>query len=133
MSEKLTVKAGDVVLIRGCNWSAGWEFDAPWIIYEPVQRYGFTGSLGAEAMQEPFEDLVVDLCVEPEGVERKFSASSQKEFAIRGWNSRRFPYRRSAFHAEQKVRFYVDEKTGELEAETGPIREIPARESEAAK
>jgi hypothetical protein len=34
---------------RGCIWDAGWEFDAPCVIYSPVQIYSHGGNSGSDA------------------------------------------------------------------------------------
>lgn len=77
----LTVAPGDRLTFRGCGWDDGWEFDAPVVLYEPVQRYGIRGSIGN--IEGMVEDVCIDLCVEGQ-VPIGFSKCDLKEFEWRG-------------------------------------------------
>jgi hypothetical protein len=104
------VKAGDVVTFRGCRWDAGWEFDCPVVIYEPVERYSPNGD-SIESMAESIcDDLVCYASGElPAEVADRFSDSDMKEFAWRGWDRDGFRNRKQARHESFTVRFGVDE------------------------
>ncbi len=106
--KKFIVKPGDIITFRGCCWSDGWEFDAPLIIYEPVGRYHFTGSICPSAIADKIEDLCIDLC-EDASISMDFDASDLKEFKWRGWAVKGFAARKAVCRAEVTMKFYQED------------------------
>lgn len=112
----MKAKPGDVLIFKGVTWcEPHWEFDAPVIIYEPVQRYGFTGSVWEGAIEADIEDICLDLCINGE-VRDSFSPDTLKEFAWRQWKIEDFPTMKDAIHLQITVRFF-ENMEGELEFE----------------
>lgn len=102
----VNVKAGDILVFRGCSWcEPQWEFDAPVILYEPVHRYGFSGGVGGGAIVSLLEHVCEDLCL-GEDVNPDWHKGDIKEFEWRGWSSSGFARRKNAIHEEIKVRFF---------------------------
>lgn len=95
---------------RGCCWDAGWEFDAPCVIYSPVQIYGIGGNAGE--LRGMVESYCIDMCIAldmgkpfPAG---KLSDSDLKEFAWRGWSMRNMQRRKLAHHLLFTVRWFKE-------------------------
>lgn len=99
------VAPGDSLVFRGCCFPAVWEFDAPLIIYSPIQRYCVTGSVAHQSIEQEIENIAIDLCINSDGVLRHFNADDLKEFQWRGWNPNGFKNRKRATHASFKVTF----------------------------
>lgn len=95
---------------RGCMWDAGWEFDAPCILYFPFKRYGVGGN--AHHLHDMVDDICIDLSLGKEA-NRDFTESCRKEFEWRGWSESGFRTRKNAWHLRFMVRWYRDED-GEL-------------------
>lgn len=104
----MKVKAGDIVTFRGCVWSAGWEFDAPLVIYEPVKRFSDDGSISPLSVLAAVENICIDLACDGE-VRDGWSPGDLKEFSWRGWKPAGFKHRKSACHAEITVKFHDDD------------------------
>lgn len=104
----MKVKAGDILTFRGCVWNAGWEFDAPLVIYEPVRRLCDSTSISQVSVADKIEDICIDLCTLLKGVKEDWSASDLKEFKWRGWSAAGFKRRKNACHAEVTVKFRSD-------------------------
>ena len=66
------------------TWDAGWEFDRPTILLEPVQRY----SPHDQSPESLIEDVSIDLCVYGQ-VESKHPFGDE-EFHWRHWSWKRF-------------------------------------------
>ena len=98
---------GSVVEFKGCVWDDGWEFDAPLILYSPVERYDHVGSICPESLESIVEDVCIDLCIKG-FVKEKFIASDLDEFRWRSWSPKGFSRRRRAVHGTIKVKFTLD-------------------------
>lgn len=99
---------GKVIQFKGCCWDAHWQFDAPLIIYSPIKRYSFSGSICKEAIYDAVEDIGIDLCGY-ENVANGFSDWDLKEFKWRGWSLRGFSRRKNAIHATYLMKLQYDE------------------------
>lgn len=117
-ADTLQVKPGDVVTVRGCCWSDDWEFDAPLVIYAPIKRYEFCGSISPGSIERAAENLGIDLCLG--GVRKSFHDYDLLEFAARGWSPRGFRRRKRAVHAAFGLSFYED-TDGTLSFEMEPV------------
>lgn len=98
----------EILTFKGVAFNDGWEFDAPVIVYNPVQRYDCTGGVSLYAIEAVVEDICIDLCVFPH-IKERFSESTLEEFDWRRWSVKGFPRRKKALHGEVKVRFEWDE------------------------
>ena len=105
-------------LFRGCMFDADWEFDAPCIVYSPIQRNGIGGN--SYHIDEMVDDYCIDLSLW-KSPRKRFSENDLKEFKWRGWSPRGFAKRREAWHVEITVRWYTEE--GELYHELVKRRE----------
>lgn len=94
----------------GCIWDAHWEYDAPCVIYSPVQRYGFGGNSGH--LQDMVESYCIDLAIAiDEGQPlppTKLGKGDKEEFAWRGWSMRNMRRRKNAHHVRIKVRWFKE-------------------------
>jgi len=95
---------------RGCQWNAGWEFDAPCVIYYPhrFRRYGYGGNTGA------IDELVEDICMDLATGQKHCDGGLAQECGWRGWGPR-FDRRRDAWHVVYRVRWWVE--SGEVQWE----------------
>ena len=84
-------------LFRGIFWDAGWEFDAPCILYWPCKRYGIGGN--SHHLDSMVEDICIDLTLGKQPA-FQWSESDLKEFKWRGWSPRGFANRKQAWHVE---------------------------------
>lgn len=112
MDKFICPKDGEIITFKGCVWDDGWEFEAPMVIYEPICRFGDSGSICEESIYELVENVCIDLVCEGE-VRKGFSDCELEDFKWRGWNPKRFKYRKSAVHGEFKIRFFK-EKNGKM-------------------
>lgn len=111
-------------VFRGCMWDAHWEYDAPSVVYEPIQRYGYGGIV------ELVEDYCIDLAIAAEkgGVPRPgLSACDRKEFRWRGWRMDRMHNRANAWHLEVHIRWF--RRDGEICFEIKKVTERFGRKS----
>jgi len=99
---------GKIIEFRGCVWNDGWEFDAPLIIYSPVERFFDSHWISQAAIERKVEDICIDLCIDGE-IRDRFSKSDLKEFTWRGWSVPGFRRRKSAVHGTVKVKLVYDE------------------------
>ncbi len=106
----MKIKSKDKLTFKGCTWiEYGWEFDAPLIIYSPIQRYCFTGSVSKNSVYQKIEDICIDICCDNGEIENiKFNNNDLKEFKWRGW-SLRFARRKRAIHLQVEVEFFDDD------------------------
>lgn len=103
----MKVKAGDIVTFKGCAWNEPqWEFDAPIVLYSPLQRYDM-GSVSCVDLYDKIEDVCIDLCYNVP-INTHFDKMSLKEFKWRGWNPKGFSRRKNAVHVEVTVEFFLD-------------------------
>ena len=93
-------------VFRGVFWDAGWEFDAPCVLYSPFPRYGYGGN------SEHLDGMVQDICVDIScgtAPRKQWSESDIKEFKWRGWSPRGFAKRKEAWHVTITVRWFIDD------------------------
>jgi len=95
------VKPGDILTFKACTWDAGWEFDAPCIVYEPLKYYCF------EHPEAAIESLCDDLCI-GEVARESWHPDGLREFKWRGWNPNGFARRKNARHVTLTAEFYTD-------------------------
>lgn len=99
------VAPGARLTFLGCMWDAGWEFDAPCVIYSPVKRYGFGGN--SSRIGEMVDDVCLNLA-DGVAVESGWDRHALREFKWRRWSRRGFARRRNAWHVEIVVEFLRD-------------------------
>lgn len=118
MTDMYAPPIGVPVRFLAMTWSAGWEFDRPTILLEPIQRY----SPNVQSCESLIEDVAIDMCVD-EPVKSGYP-SDDTEFHWRGWswkrfhriameclNGREFP-KRHYQAVEQWLEFYVHTEDG---------------------
>lgn len=102
-------------IVRGCMFDAGWEFDAPCVIYYPWLQFGFGGNTGH--LHDMVENICIDLSI---AAERASEASKfapkygdmltelARECEWRGWSINGFSKRKNAWHVEFTVTWNKD-------------------------
>lgn len=100
-------KDGEILEFRGCTWQQPeWDFDAPKVLYSPVERYSDQGgSICEGATWDLVEEVCGDLC-EHGKVPRGFSEDDLSEFEWREWSPKGFKRRKRAVHDVIRVRFF---------------------------
>lgn len=103
----MKAKAGDVIEFQGCAWDAHWEYDAPCVIYSPVKRYGYGGSIPWSVYQL-IEEVCIDLICGRD-IREGWHGSDLEEFGWRGWDKDGFARRKGAHHVRVTMEFFTDE------------------------
>ena len=89
-------------VFRGCQWSDGWEFDAPAVVYFPAKykRYGFGGNSSA------IDEIVEEITDSIEDGDEPDDGGLAEECEWRGWG-RRFNKRTTAQHVQITVEWLL--------------------------
>lgn len=101
---EIEIKPGLKIRVRGLRWSAGWEFDCPTAIIDPVYRFHEDGC----SLEHAVESLLIDACVD--GKLKSHDPHFWDEF--RGWSPaylRRKFYRKHVERIDIIATFVLDE------------------------
>lgn len=74
---------GREYFVLAVRWDAGWEFDAPTVVLEPVLRFT------TQDMESAIEDVLIDVCCGHDAgkpIRLGLHPAEQKEFDWRGWS-----------------------------------------------
>jgi len=100
-------KKEGIIMKNSSEIPDGWyvgdaDFDAPGIIYSPLEAYDSEGDL-----YYMVEGICNDIC-SGEKVNREFTKSDLSEFEWRGWNPKGFEKRKKAYHKTFTVKFFIN-------------------------